>query len=706
MLHSCGQHLTPFKAGGLAPISACSMIPTELNVLEGKMPSPAQDCLPRSEDILHLDQQGIASILKRCISLSDGKRIHAQILKRNLQGDTFLGNLLIGMYRKCGAVEDARLVFDSMECRTVVSWNSMIAAYSHHGLGKEALDIYHRMEEDGVVPNRFTFISSLVACAILFSLEEGEAIHSRLVDIGLDSDTLVGTALLNLYVKCGTVENARSVFDRTHQCDVVSWTTMIIAYIQQGHGKEALSLFWEMQQQGVMPDQISFGSILGACNYPAALDEGRTIHASIVENGCKPDGILGTALVTMYQKCGALNDALSVFNAMQQKDVVCWTAMIMAYVEHGFGKEALNLYHLMQYQGVRPNQITIITILGSCATPDALPEGKAIHTSIMDAGFESDIVVRTALINMYGKCGACELARIVFDKEDQGDVVLWNAMISAYSQQGQCKMAFEIFGQLKHQGMEPDQVTFSSILGACTSPADLAEGKGIHATILASRFSSYIVVGNALVNMYSKCGSMEDACAAFEKMQERDVVSWNAMIASHCQHGHGKKALQVFKKMQEDGVKPDDVTFLCLLSACSHAGLLEEGRRLFLSLVEDHNVMPSLGHYCCMVDLLGRAGHLEDAENVIKEMPFEPDFVTWMTLLNACRMHDDVQRGERVAKHVFNMDLPNGETYILLSNIYATYGGQHGVDQANDGMCDEGENNLAECNWIGRVQLD
>ena len=554
-----------------------------------------------------------------------------------------------------------------------------MSCYIHHGFGEEALRIFYNMNREGISPNRSTFLSAIASCSLVMALTEGETIHSHVVELCFDSESLICSALLKMYVKCGDVENARDVLNRMHVCDVISWTSMMVSYIQHGNIHEACKLFREMMTRDVNPDEISFGTILGACESPLYLQEGRVIHATIIENGCKLDDILGTALIDMYTKCGNLNDGLSVFYAMDHKDVVCWTTMMMAFVDCNYKAEALYLYNTMQYQGIFPNEVTVIALSGLCDCPDSLYIVKIIHIMATDSGlFRLNVMVRTALINMYGKCGACELARRVFDeKEEEDDLVLWNAIITTYTQQGEGTRALELFDCLKCRGMEPDQITFSGLLGACS---DLTQGKAIHTVVLETIFASNTVVGNALVNMYSKCGSMQDTCIAFESVSNRDVISWNAFVASHCRHGYGDLVLQVLKNMEEDGVKPDDVTFLCLISACSHAGRPQEGYYLYMLMSKDYNILPHLGHYCCMVDMLGRVGYLDDAENMINEMPFEPDYVIYTTLLNACKMHDDVVRGERIAKLVFSMDTPNSESYILLSNIYATHKDYHDND--------------------------
>eukprot|EP00249_Psilotum_nudum_P012827 c24006_g16_i1 orf=3-1022(+) len=338
------------------------------------------------------------------------------------------------MYGKCGSSVDARRVFDAMRSPTVVCWNSVIAAYGQNGNVNEALLLLLQMQQKGMEPDSITFVSILTACTSLGALTEGKVIHANIIAAGLVRDVTVGNSLVNMYGKCKSVNDARRVFDEMRIRNVVSWTVMIAAYCQNGHGKKALELFLQMQEGGVKPDNITYLTILDACAGLVALAEGKVIHASIVSSGLESDVVVGNSLINMYGKCGSPLNARRVFEKMCLRNVVSWTSVITAYGQNGNYKEALELFWQMQQEGLTLDIVTFVTILDTCGNLAALTEGKVIHALIVASGLESNDTVCNALINMYGKCGSLQDARTVFDKMPQRDVVLWATMIAAYSQ--------------------------------------------------------------------------------------------------------------------------------------------------------------------------------------------------------------------------------------------------------------------------------
>lgn len=441
-----------------------------------------------------------------------------------------------------------------------------------------------------------------------------------------------------------------------------------------GHGlsAKALQLFRKMQEDKVKADKVTFLNILNSCSNPFALYEGRFIHACAVRSQMEADIAVATALVNMYGKCGSVDDACGMFAKISTPNVISWTAMIAAYAQQGYSKEALQLFAQMRELHVQPNKITFVTILNACASSEALAEGKLIHSWIADRRFESDEVVGTALVSMYGRCGSLEDAHHIFDKlPRKDDVVLWSAMITAYTQFGHAWEALQFFQQMRQQRIIPNKVTFVSLVDACTSLASLPEGKLLHGHIAYHSFESDLVVANALVNMYSRCGSVEDARLVFSKMPEHDVVSWNALIAANAQHGHGKEALQLFKQMQQEGTKPDKITFVTILSACSHAGMVDEGCCYFDLMCREHDIKPIVEHYRCIVDLFGRVGRLEEVENFIRDIPYKPGSLAWLSLLGACRVHGNMVQGKHAADHVLELEPQNASAYVMLSNIHA-----------------------------------
>jgi pentatricopeptide repeat protein len=348
--------------------------------------------------------------------------------------------------------------------------------------------------------------------------------------------------------------------------------------------------------------------------------------------------------------------------------------MIFGHVKYGEGHKALDLFHQMQEEGVQPDAVTFAGVLNACASIMALEEGRYAHEQIIQNGCESDAFVGSSLIAMYAKCGSMVEASRVFNKLPSQAVVWWTAMIFGHVKCGEGHKALELFQKMQQEGVQPDPATYVGVLNACANVVTLEEGRRAHERIIQSRCESHVFVRSSLVDMYAKCGSMEDACRVFNTMPSHDVVSWNALLGGFAMHGQGKEALVHFERMCEEGVHPDDITFVCLLSACSHSGFVDEGLRFYALMTTVYRIPAKLEHYTCMVDLLGRAGHLQEAENMIQGMPCKPNAAIWMALLGACRIHGNVEMGERMAKRVLELEPKNAAGFVLLSNLYAATG--------------------------------
>eukprot|EP01018_Ginkgo_biloba_P031739 Gb_11664 [translate_table: standard] len=579
-----------------------------------------------------MEQRGVpadfstyASLLQECLNkkaLSEGKIIDAHMTEKRFKPDLFLGNTLVNLYAKCGSLADARRVLDGMPKRNVVSWTVLIAAYAKHGLAEEALTLFYQMQRTGIQPNHFTFATVLPACASLAALEHGKEVHRQIIRSGSQSDIFVGSALVDMYVKCEDIENARQVFDKMPERNVVSWTAMIAGYAQNGYVDEAMQLFQRMPLRNV---------------------------------------VSWNAMIAGYAQSGNVDEALKLFEKMPERDVVSWTAMISAYASNGNVDEALKLFEKMP---------------------------------------QRDVVSWNTLIAGYAQNGRVDEALKLFQKMPQRDVVSWNALIAGYAQNGYFDEALKFFRQMQLTGVKPNSETFPSVLTACANLAALEHGKVVHEYIISSGFQFDVFVGSALVDMYAKCGSLEDACQVFDQMPRRNVVSWNAMIVGYAMHGCGKQALQLFEQMQQSATNPNHVTFVGVLSACCHAGLVDDAWHYFDCMSRYHQITPVMEHYCCMVDLLGRAGRLNDAHDFVNKMPFKPDAAVWGSLLGACRIHNNIELGEQVAERLFELDPKIAGPYVLLSNIYAAAGRWDGIERVRKMMKDRGVKKKPGCSWI------
>eukprot|EP01018_Ginkgo_biloba_P030770 Gb_22711 [translate_table: standard] len=639
-------------------------------------------------------------LLQECVNVKALKQVHAQMLVLGFEQNVFLGTRLVSMYAMYGSLENARLVFDKINERNGFLWNAMIRGYAWTGFSEDALALYKQMQHSGIQPDNFTYSFVLKACAGLSALQEGKEIHYHIIKSGQKSNVFVSTALIDMYAKCGSIELARQLFDKMSFKNVVSWSAMITGYAQNGHVNEALTLYRQMQLADLTPNSVTVVSFLSACAHSTALKQGKWIHGYIIKSGLESEVSVGNALLDMYAMCGCLENARQVFHKMSDRDVVSWSAMIARCAQNGRSNEALILFHQMHVVDVKPDSITMASVIPAFAHLAALQQGKGIHAYIIRSGFESAVSVHNALIDMYAKCGSIEVARCCFDKMFRKDVVSWTAMIAGYAQNGHAIEAIELLYQMQLTGVTPNSVTVVSVLPACAHLAALQQGKWIHAYTIRNGYESDISIGNALIDMYGKCGSIKIARILFDKMYERDVVSWNAMIAAYGMHGHGEDALALFTQMQITGMKPDHVTFIGVLTACRHAGLVDEGWQYFNCISRDYGITPMVEHYACMVDLLGRAGQLDEAHDFIKKMPIDPGASVWGALLFACRIHCNIELGECASERLLELEPSNAGNYVLLSNIYAAAGRWDDVAKVRTMLKDTGVEKGPGYSWI------
>ncbi|CAM6107095.1 unnamed protein product [Calypogeia fissa] len=526
----------------------------------------------------------------------------------------------------------------------------------------------------GIKVDPDTYVDVLRRCSKQKDLSAAKQVHKCIIEGGMDKILNVANALVDVYLKCGRLVDARRVFDELEKRNVVTWNMMIGGYAKKGYAESAVELFNRMRQEGARPNEVTYLCILKACASPLALKWGKEVHGSIRHAGLESDVRVGTALLQMYAKCGCITKARRVFENMTNRNSFTWNIMIGAYAERGSGVEAYLLFLKMRREGFEPDAITYISILNASASSGALEWVKEVHGHASKAGLESDLGVGNALVHMYAKSGCIENARLVFDRMEKRDLVTWTAMIGGLAEHGCGREAYRQFLQMRRAGFEPDAITYMSILNPSASAGALEWVKDVHAYASKAGLELDLRVGNALVHMYAKCGSLDDARLVFDRMEKRDVFTWTTMIGAFAQHGFGHEALELFRKMNADHVNPDRTSFAAVLSACYHGGLLDDGRRLFLAMKEDYGIEPDVVHYTCMVDLLGRAGLLEEANRFISNMPVEPNGVTWGALLGACRTYGNVEFGELAAKAFSKLEPDNSTPYVLLSNIYAAAG--------------------------------
>ncbi|KAL8477518.1 hypothetical protein ACS0TY_029710 [Phlomoides rotata] len=627
--------------------------------------------LCNSKHSLIYSSSSFAKLLEHCAKSkqsTDVRAVHAQIVKSPFMYEVFINNRLIDVYGKCGFLKFARKLFDKMPMRNAFSYNSFIGALTISGSIDEAehvftsmpepdqcswnlmvsgfaqleqfyisLEYFVKMHFENFKLNEYSYGSALSACAGVRDLVMGTQIHASLAKSRFVSDVYMGSALIDMYAKCGDVGCAQRAFDRMTERNSVSWNSLITCYEQNGPASEALKVFVKMIECDVEPDESTLASVVSACASLCAVKEGRAIHARVLKvDKLYNDLIISNALVDMYAKCRMIKEARWIFDRMPIRSVVSETSMLSGYA----------------------------------------------------------------------KAASVETARAMFSKMMERNVVSWNALIAGYTQNGDNKEALELFLLLKREHVWPTHYTFGNLLNACANLANLKLGKQAHTHVLKHglRFQhgpeSDVFVGNSLIDMYMKCGSVEDGSRVFKKMIERDVVSFNAMIVGYAQNGQGTEALRLFKEMQEFEEKPDHVTMIGVLCACSHAGLVDEGRHYFDAMSKEYGLKPQKDHYTCMVDLLGRAGRLNEAKKLIISMPIAPDSVVWGSLLAACKVHRDIELGNFVAEKLLEIEPGNSGPYVLLSNMYAELGRWRDVTRVRKLMRQRGVVKQPGCSWI------
>lgn len=684
------------------------------------------------------DNRTLVSVVKACASqaatekstsvagkyvksgcLQKAKQIHAVVIKMGFESDAFIGASLVNVYANCGSMVDALRVFDKLPERDVVLWTAMICGYAQEGQGGKALKLFAQMQESGVKPNNRTFVGVLKACGTLAETEQATVlngqevrleclqktrkIHADVVASGYESNQFVCNTLIDIYATCGSLADARRVFDELGDRDVVSWNVMIAGYVLQEKGEEALKLFDRMEAEGLIPKSRTFVSALQACGILAAreqgmlvdgqfvkvmaLNRGQQVVDAVVARGAESDAFVANAMVSMYANCGSMSDAQKVFDSLAKRDVVSWNAMISGYALQEQPGKALQLYRLMAAEGVGADSWTFVSVLKACCSLAAMEQAsqadgrtvkqgslrkvKEIHAQVVRSGCQGHLFVANTLVDAYAKCGNLVEARQVFDGISAPNVVSWTAMIAGCAQQGECEKGMQLYAQMQASGVKPDEATFVSILKACSGSGSLTMCRKVEKDILGSGLGCSEKLTTTLIHAYGKCGSMVDAQRLFDTLAHADVFSWTALIAGYSRHGQCELSLQCFDKIVQAGVKPQGVTFLCVIAACSHAGLVEKGLGYFHSMRQGHQVRASVEHYVCVVDLLGRAGYVDEAELLVSKMPMEPSLPVWLSLLSACQKHNNVAVGRRAFDRAVKMEAKLDAPYLLMANIYA-----------------------------------
>ncbi|KAJ7949419.1 Pentatricopeptide repeat-containing protein [Quillaja saponaria] len=683
------------------PITNISGPGTASKISHSSSPSPTSHSLSQRIHIpSHVYRHPAAILLEVCTSMKHLHQILPLIFKNGLYGEHLFQTKLVSLFCKYGSLSEAARVFEPIEDKLDVLYHTMLKGYAKNSSLGDTLLFYRRMKCDDVKPVIYNFTYLLKLCGDNADLKRGKEIHGQVIINGYEFNLFAMTGVVNMYAKCRRIDEAYKMFDRMPEKDLVSWNTVIGGFAQNGFANKALELVQQMQKAGQKPDSITLVSILPACADIKSLRIGKSIHGYAIRAGIESFVNISTALVDMYSKCGSVGTARLIFEGINGKTVVSWNSMIDGYAQNGNSEDALQTFQKMLDEGVEPTNVSIMGALQACSDLADLERGKFIHKLLDELKISSDVSVMNSLISMYSKCKRVDMAFKIFHNLRDKTIVSWNAMILGFSQNGCVSEALNHFILMQSENIRPDSFTMVSVISALAELSVTCQAKWIHGLVIRNCMEKNVFVMTALVDMYAKCGAIETARKLFDMMEERHVITWNAMIDGYGTHGLGKAALDLFCQMHKDTVKPNDITFLCVISACSHSGSVEEGLCYFTSMKKDYGLEPAMDHYGAMVDLLGRAGRLDEAWNFIQKMPIKPGITVFGAMLGACKMHKNVELGEKAANKLFELNPDEGGYHVLLANIYASASMWEKVARVRTTMEKEGLQKTPGCSLV------
>ncbi|XP_078436885.1 pentatricopeptide repeat-containing protein At1g20230-like [Wolffia australiana] len=702
----------------------------------------------------------LPKLLKACAELRSadaGSVVHGYALKRwqELNLDAFVANSLINMYGSCGDLSSARKVFDTMPEKDVVSWTALLSAYTATGLVEEAAEIFARMREDGVrpdviswnamisafaregnkeaaldmleamkdaglvpginswngllsgfvqsggfedamdmlvelwscgPPNAVSAASVLPACSGMRSLVLGRAIHGYAVKRDFVSgNVFVGGALVDMYMKCGECKDAEKVFVAMETRSSTVWNEMVAGWATLGELEKAMQVMRMMVEDGFKPDVVTVNTVLAAYARRGKREEAFRLVSEMREMGLKPNIVSINALISGFQQCGLQEEALGLVRVFQNSSAVV-----------GFPSEMVS-------SSVKVNAVTVTSALAACADLDMEGCGREVHGFVLRNGLELNVFVSTSLVDMYAKCGNMDYAVRVFYGSRERNTATWNSMMAGYHSSGEPEKAMKLFSEMLCEVHFPSSITLLILLQVCSTMSALSWGRALHGLVMKIKNMNYdpnsVHLECALIDMYAKCGSIQEARLAFDLIEHKDLASWNAMTSGYSFHAMAEEAISVFREMQRSDISPNNITFTSVLSSCRQDGFMEIAFRLFDQMEEVYGVKPGLEHYTCMVRIMGGAGMLEDALSFIQRMPGKPDACTWNALLLSCRKHSNYRIGKVAADVLFELEPRNPSNYIILSNIYAAAGMWESALEIRHLMRERGLKQPMACSW-------
>ncbi|KAI5067616.1 hypothetical protein GOP47_0018144 [Adiantum capillus-veneris] len=580
------------------------------------------------------DAATYACVLKACGNLADadkGYELHAEVVREGLERDPYVGKALVDMYAKYGFFSEAHEVLKELLVRDVFSWTTLISGYAENGMVKESIFCLKQMKSENVLPNPVTYVCCLKACGNVGSLHQGMEVHSDICMEGYDNDPFVANTLIDMYAKCGLLEEAQETFECLPARDVVSWTVLVTGYAECGLGEEALKSVDCMQKSGLSLDNVIFVSCLKAVGMTNAPSKGQEFHTEIVKVASESEPFVGNALVDMYAKCGLLDEALDVFVKLPSRDIVSWNTLVSEYAERSLAEEAVEGLKCMKLEGMIPDRITFASALKACSSAGAIALGLSLHVEIAKTGFESDPYVGNTLLDMYARCGFLQEAKEIFDHLPIQDVVTWNAVLTGLNECDQAEEVLAYLDRMTLAGVAGDAVTFVCSLRACGHMEDINKAREIHAGIAIDGFENSPRVGTSLIDTYGRCGQLAEAAAVFEELPNPDVVSWNALIAGYADHAHWEGVSSCLERMQQSGFSPTSSTYIFALRVCCNPSYLYKGQQLHSALVMKGLESDLVGNN--LVSMYARCGSMTEAQYIFEELEDREETLSWTGMI-------------------------------------------------------------------------
>ena len=623
-----------------------------------------------------------------------GVCLHGQSWKWGFSRETFVCNALINFYSELSDISSAQQIFDEMPQRDRITYNSLISAYSQEGKTWKTLFLFKEMQELGFQPDAVTIAGVSSGGDLLHGIQ----LHGFVIKAGLFSDIIIHGSLMDLYVKCDDEVSASKIFFSDVGDNIVLCNLMLVAYGRSGDLQRSFNLFQRMRITGISPNQFTFPTLIRTCITSDAMYSGKELHALAIKSGFELSRHLSSILVELYSNTGEFSAANQILREIPSLDLISWTSMIAGYTRHGLFSQALSTFREALCHGLRPDSVILAGGITACTGILAIRLAFQIHAHTISRGYWGEISITNALITFYARSGRNSDAFAVFSSSSK-DEITWNSLIAGLSQSGSSIEAIKMFVRMRREGWKLNLYASGAAAAAAGDLAGMKLARQIHCKMTNSGLDVRTEGANALISLYSKCGSIKDAESIFYSSPEKNLISFNAMIAGYSQHGRGVMALQLFQHMKELKMDPSQATFTAVLSACSHEGLVEEGVLVFESMAAEHRICPAPEHYASLIDILGRGGEINRAVRFISEME-KPDSMVWKTLLGACRVYKNLEIGEMAAQKVLELDERDPAAYVLLSNIYEGKGMSNCRDRVRKMMREKGVKKEPGQSWI------